>query len=85
MGWAEVARESEEKVLSRARVEAHDFFDMLWDARRGGWMRRSEAYVWLAEQMKLPIEWVHIGMFDVEQCRRVVRLAAQAYLDHWRG
>jgi hypothetical protein len=40
---------------------------------------RTEAYQWLSEAMGLPVQHTHIGMFDVEQCRRVVELC-QPYL-----
>ena len=36
--------------------------------------RRKAAYGWLAEQMGLPIEKTHIGMFDVPQCQEVIKI-----------
>lgn len=35
---------------------------------------RTEAYRWLSEAMGIPKEHAHIGMFDVDQCRKVVEL-----------
>lgn len=53
------------------KKRAHDAFDPLW--KYGRFKRcRNVAYAWLSEQMGLPIEKTHIGMFDVEDCKRVV-------------
>lgn len=32
------------------------------------------AYAWLAEQMGLPKEKTHIGMFDVAECQQVIQI-----------
>lgn len=57
--------------LRRARVKAHDRFDRLW---RGGRMKRTDAYAWLAEQLGIKPEDCHIGMFDAAACARVVEV-----------
>lgn len=67
------------KELRAWKVHAHEVFDPLWWAkmRQTGCSKyeaRSAAYHWLAEQLGLPIEKCHIGMFDVEMCRRVVEV-----------
>ena len=55
------------------KKRAHAFFDPIWqDGRFRG--RRSDAYAWLAEQMGLPQEKTHIGMFDVAECERVISI-----------
>jgi hypothetical protein len=51
------------------KIKAHAAFDPLW---RSGRMTRHEAYALLGEKMKLPPKRVHIGMFDIDQCKRVV-------------
>jgi len=52
---------------------AHSAFDPLW--KYGKFKRqRNAAYRWLAEQMKLPVEKTHIGMFDVAQCKEVIQI-----------
>ena len=59
--------------LRRWKMAAHASFDPLWKFgpfRR----RRNAAYAWLAEQMGLPVEKTHIGMFDVAQCKRVIEI-----------
>lgn len=35
---------------------------------------RNAAYQWLSEALNIPKKQAHIGMFDVEQCRRVVEV-----------
>lgn len=65
--------------LRRAKAEAHQAFDPLWKAKMARdevtqKKARNAAYKWLAEQMGLPRKETHIGMFDVDQCRRVVEL-----------
>jgi len=65
--------------LRRAKSMAHRHFDVLWKKntnkqRRRKKMDRREAYCWLAEQLDIPREHCHIGMFDIETCQRVVDL-----------
>lgn len=57
--------------LRRWKMAAHAAFDPLW---KRGLLRRNAAYAWLAEQMGLPVEKTHIGMFDVAQCQRVIEI-----------
>ena len=59
------------KELRYWKVKAHEAFDPLWKSKR---KTRSEAYAWLALQMDLCAEDCHIGMFDVEQCKKVVEI-----------
>lgn len=53
----------------RMRKAAHDAFDSLW---KKGEMSRLQAYDWLADQLEMPIDKCHIGMFDATQCQRVI-------------
>ena len=57
--------------LREAKKLAHLFFDRLWKSDS---MKRKEAYQWLADKLDIPVKSCHIGMFDVEQCNKVVRL-----------
>ena len=59
--------------LRRWKIAAHNAFDPLWKFGpfRG---RRNAAYAWLAEQMGLPKEKTHIGMFDVAECQQVIQI-----------
>lgn len=56
--------------LRAAKARAHAAFDPLWKNRL---MKRTVAYAWLANTLKIPVKDCHIGMFDVEQCEAVVR------------
>ena len=47
-------------------------FDPLW--QDGPFKKRNAAYRWLSEQMELPIEQTHIGMFTVEQCKAALEI-----------
>ena len=62
--------------LRAAKIEAHAAFDTRW--RGVGRCTRSEAYKWLAGRLGIPWKDCHIGMFDVEQCRRVVEICSEA-------
>ncbi len=57
--------------LRAAKRLAHAAFDPLW---RDYGMKRAEAYEWLAGALEIAARDCHIGMFDVETCRRVVGL-----------
>jgi len=65
--------------LRKAKSAAHAVFDPLWKrkAARDGLtfqQARTRAYEWLALEMSLPPEECHIGMFDEQQCRRVIEI-----------
>jgi hypothetical protein len=67
--------------LRAAKQAAHAAFDPLWKAKRDRQgikqkSARGAGYRWLADQLGVPYEHCHIGMFDVEQCRRVIELCA---------
>ena len=60
-----------DKALRRAKVAAHNAFDPLWQV---GPMTRSEAYRWLAEALGVAPADCHIGLFDLQQCQRVIQV-----------
>ena len=55
--------------LRKYKKAAHAAFDPIW--RRGQTTRRA-AYKWLAEQLGIPEQETHIGMFDVAQCKQAI-------------
>ena len=63
-----------DRALRAAKQAAHQAFDPLWTS---GGMSRTDAYRWLAYQLGIEMEACHIGMFDVELCRRVVAVVAE--------
>lgn len=58
-----------DKVLRKAKRNAHQAFDYLWQDRI---MSRKEAYAWLAKELGIKPERCHIGMMDVQTCNAVV-------------
>ena len=65
--------------LRKAKIAAHAAFDPLWKGKvkRDGCSKgkaRGMGYKWLADQLGIKANDCHIGMFDVETCRRVVDL-----------
>ena len=58
--------------LGGRRKATHARFDPLW--QDGPFKKRNAAYRWLSEQMELPIEQTHIGMFTVEQCKAALEI-----------
>jgi len=63
------------KELRGWKIKAHDAFDKIWIKRR---LSRDNAYYWLALQLELPRELTHMGMFDIEQCKKVVEICNKA-------
>ncbi len=66
--------------LRHWKRNGHNVFDPLWQHGpfRG---RRKAAYAWLAQQMGLPVEKTHFGMFDVAQCKAAINII----FDYLRG
>lgn len=63
------------RATREARKRAHAAFDLHW--RESRQMSRSQAYARLAQDMALAPEECHIGMFNEEQCDRVVAVCRQ--------
>lgn len=55
--------------LRKAKMDAHAAFDPHWQGRK---MARVHAYRLLANKLGIRADDCHIGMFDVETCKRVV-------------
>lgn len=60
--------------LRTLKKEAHKQFDPIWQS---GLLSRKEAYNWLASQMEMTLDECHIGMFDVSQCQKVIRICKE--------
>lgn len=52
------------------RKTAHNTFDPLWRGRK---MSRTKAYKWMQKVMSLPPEKAHIGLFNEEQCWKLIK------------
>lgn len=59
-----------DRELRYWKQEAHKAFDPIWKNRR---MTRSKAYKWLSRELGMEPKHTHIGMFDVDQCKAVIR------------
>ena len=57
--------------LRSFKSQGHDSFDPLWKERKI-FKSRKKAYEWLSEEMNLPIEFTHFGMFSVAQCIKAI-------------
>ena len=62
--------------LRRAKMEAHTAFDKLWKGDQAQ-MRRADAYRWLAAELGIGVDDCHIGMFDLDACKKVIEVATQ--------
>ena len=60
-----------DKETKALRIEAHQLFDHLW---QGGAISRKEVYLWLSDAMGMTTDEAHIGNFNAEQCRKLIRL-----------
>lgn len=70
--------------LRYAKSAAHKLFDALWreKMKRTACTKkeaRSAGYVWLAGELALHPAQCHIGMFDVDKCRRVVEVCGRYF------
>lgn len=75
-----------DKELRKWKGYAHAAFDPLWKKKLEIMRRKSKkypkhqarnaGYVWLAESLKIHIDDCHIGMFDIDTCKRVVALCS---------
>ena len=59
--------------LRMAKSSAHAAFDPIW---KKGRLTRQQAYRWLSREMSLTRDECHIGMFNLEQCQRVIFICA---------
>lgn len=65
--------------LREWKKAAHSHFDPLWEKKIekdciSRTQARKKAYKWLSISLKIPIEYTHIGMFDIELCRKTVEI-----------
>jgi hypothetical protein len=55
--------------LRALRSQVHAAFDPIWKKHT---MKRTEAYLWLAETLKISFKECHIGMFNKDLCERAL-------------
>lgn len=59
------------KELRKAKMAAHAVFDPTWKSKV---ISRSSAYNLLARDLGIEVKDCHIGMFDVDMCKKVIEL-----------
>lgn len=64
-------------TLRKYKGIAHATFDPIWRNRK--LMKRSEAYKWLAKSLGIPRSECHIGMFNVDMCKKVVTVVNKQF------
>lgn len=62
------------KELRAAKRKAHLHFDELWKSNK---MSRSSAYEWLSKALNISRGETHIGMFDLDKCKNVVKAVTE--------
>jgi hypothetical protein len=62
-------RKSRSQQIRETKHVAHRWFDALW---KEGYMARHEAYVWLADQMNIPLDECHFTAFDLGMCEAAI-------------
>lgn len=72
------------KDLREIRKKAHFYFDYLWNKKMKihnckKRTARTKAYEWLSKQINIPFDECHIGMFDIENCEKVIKLCKPFY------
>jgi hypothetical protein len=76
------------KELRHWKIKAHNYFDELWKRKlikrkkqKGQKYKklygRNAGYKWLSEQLGIEKNYCHIGMFDVDMCKKVVAVCEQ--------
>lgn len=66
------------KELREAKIEAHKYFDMIWQEKH---ISRGELYGYLSEWLNLPPEYTHMGMFGLKTLKEVVYFSKQKLND----
>ncbi len=68
--------------LRRWKRAVHKVFDPIWHKAVARGARKTTArntsYKWLAFALNIPREECHIGMFDVETCKRAIEIIESA-------
>ena len=61
-----------DKELRKLKNLGHANFDPLW-RNKTYFKNQKKAYRWLADQMSLPLEFTHFGMFTIDQCKEAIQ------------
>lgn len=67
--------------LRLVKIETHKYFDIIWQKNV---MTRKECYEWLSDNLNIPKEYTHIGMFNLESCKKTIEVCKQLLNDNRR-
>lgn len=59
------------RELRMYKMRTHEWFDRIWQEN---YKERTEAYEWLADQLGIPDEYTHVGMFSIKTCKRAIKI-----------
>lgn len=65
------------EAMRDLKIMCHDMFDSKWKGKEKARGKRSKLYVWLADQMNLPIEECHFGFFDEDLLKKAYAILYQ--------
>lgn len=54
--------------LREKRIRVHKAFDLIWNSTAS----RKKAYIYLAEELNIPLAKCHIGLFNLDLCQRAL-------------
>lgn len=60
--------------LRKAKSTVHRVFDPIW---KNGEIKRYKAYQWLADKLGIDILECHIGMFNIEICKKAIDICCK--------
>ena len=75
------------KELREYKKLAHSFFDPIWQKYVNKYKNlskksiRAKAYKWLAANLNIGIAECHIGMFDIDMCKKVIDICKKRGVD----
>lgn len=69
------------KETRKWRMKAHAVFDPKWKFGSRKRKRRKIAYEKMQAEMNLPPDKAHISMFDVEQCKFLIRSITNGWFE----
>ena len=66
-------------TLRKNRAQAHQCFDPIWmklatEYKLNKKVARQRGYMWLSNELNINFNECHIAMFDIETCKKVIRL-----------
>lgn len=70
------------KELRENKKLTHYYFDKIWNElmNKYNWSKykaRNSMYLWLSNELHIPLDETHIGMFDIELCNKTINICKQ--------